>query len=90
VHLSKAHDRDHEADFPEIKILGFQSGAGLRFDENVKHSYFIYPDENVSAAPTKVAEQRNFHHCRLIIAEAAGLHRLHTHLCSSPQNTSQA
>ena len=35
------------ADTAEIKILGFQSGEGLRFDENVKHSYFIYPDENV-------------------------------------------
>lgn len=33
---------------PEIKILGFQSADLLQIDENIKHSYFIYPDENVS------------------------------------------
>jgi hypothetical protein len=32
----------------EIKILGFQSADLLQIDENIKHSYFIYPDENVS------------------------------------------
>jgi len=31
----------------EIKILGFQSADLLQIDENIKHSYFIYPDENV-------------------------------------------
>ena len=33
----------------EIKILGFQSADLLQIDENIKHSYFIYPDENVSS-----------------------------------------
>jgi hypothetical protein len=32
----------------EIKILGFQSPDNLKIDENIKHSYFIYPDETVS------------------------------------------
>lgn len=32
----------------EIKILGFQSSDLLQIDENIKHSYFLYPDEDVS------------------------------------------
>lgn len=34
----------------EIKILGFQSPSNLKIDENIKHSYFIYPDETVRLA----------------------------------------
>ncbi|WVR07687.1 hypothetical protein IAU60_004729 [Kwoniella sp. DSM 27419] len=30
---------------PQIKILGFQSPSHLAFEENLKHSYFIYPNE---------------------------------------------
>lgn len=41
--------RRDQADRAEIKTLGFQSGQGLRFDENIKHAFFIYPDENVGA-----------------------------------------
>jgi hypothetical protein len=33
----------------EIKILGFQAADLLQIDENIKHSYFIYPDENASS-----------------------------------------
>lgn len=35
-----------------IKILGFKPITELRFYENVKHSYFIYPSDDVSA-PTR-------------------------------------
>jgi hypothetical protein len=31
-----------------IKLLGFKDRSELRFEENVKHSQFIYPDELVS------------------------------------------
>lgn len=31
----------------EIKILGFQSPDKLYLQDNIKHSYFIYPDETV-------------------------------------------
>lgn len=31
----------------EIKLLGFKSRKTLAFEDNVKHSYFIYPDEMV-------------------------------------------
>lgn len=33
---------------PQIKIIGFQSPDNLLLQDNVKHSYFIYPDETVS------------------------------------------
>lgn len=33
---------------PSLKLLGFKPRKGyLRFQETVKHSYFIYPDEEV-------------------------------------------
>ena len=31
-----------------IKLLGFKDRSELRFEDNVKHSQFIYPDELVS------------------------------------------
>ncbi len=31
----------------EIKIIGFHDPENLRFDQNVKHSVFIYPNETV-------------------------------------------
>ncbi|KIP11019.1 hypothetical protein PHLGIDRAFT_173036 [Phlebiopsis gigantea 11061_1 CR5-6] len=30
---------------PKIKLLGFKSRKELKFEHNVKHSFFIYPDE---------------------------------------------
>lgn len=36
----------------EIKILGFQSPNNMNVEDNIKHSYFIYPDEDVSC-PTR-------------------------------------
>jgi ATP-dependent DNA helicase 2 subunit 1 len=38
---------------PQIKILGFQSSDLLQIDENIKHSYFIYPDENTYTGSTR-------------------------------------
>lgn len=38
---------------PQIKILGFQDPKGLRFEDNVKHSTFIYPDENSFSGSTR-------------------------------------
>ncbi|KAH8094504.1 SPOC like C-terminal domain-containing protein [Cristinia sonorae] len=32
---------------PRIKLLGFKDKDDLKFEDNVKHSYFIYPDEMV-------------------------------------------
>lgn len=32
-----------------IKLLGFKDRSELTFEDNVKHSYFIYPDEMVRA-----------------------------------------
>lgn len=31
-----------------IKLLGFKDRSELRFEDNIKHSQFIYPDELVS------------------------------------------
>jgi len=31
---------------PSIKLLGFKDKDELRFEDNVKHSYFIYPNED--------------------------------------------
>lgn len=42
-----ARAQDKQLTCPEIKILGFQSPENLRLEDNVKHSFFIYPDENV-------------------------------------------
>ncbi|RSH91860.1 ATP-dependent DNA helicase II subunit 1 [Saitozyma podzolica] len=38
---------------PQIKILGFQSPRNLKIDENIKHSYFIYPDETAYTGSTR-------------------------------------
>ncbi|KAK6909437.1 hypothetical protein I203_103455 [Kwoniella mangroviensis CBS 8507] len=38
---------------PQIKILGFQSPDHLAFEENLKHSYFIYPNENEYTGSTR-------------------------------------
>jgi ATP-dependent DNA helicase 2 subunit 1 len=32
---------------PGIKLLGFKDRSELAFEDNVKHSQFIYPDEAV-------------------------------------------
>ena len=32
----------------EIKIIGFQAPENLNNEDNIKHSYFLYPDEEVS------------------------------------------
>lgn len=34
---------------PGIRILGFKPYKELHFHENIKHSYFIYPSDTVSA-----------------------------------------
>ena len=33
---------------PGIKLLGFKNRDDLAFEDNVRHSTFIYPDEMVS------------------------------------------
>ncbi|ORX40593.1 SPOC like C-terminal domain-containing protein [Kockovaella imperatae] len=38
---------------PQIKILGFQSPENINIEDNIKHSYFIYPDENAYTGSTR-------------------------------------
>ncbi|KAI5453371.1 ATP-dependent DNA helicase II subunit 1 [Naganishia albida] len=38
---------------PQIKIIGFQDKNILRFDQNVKHSVFLYPDESQYVGSTR-------------------------------------
>ncbi|KAK8853185.1 hypothetical protein IAR55_003887 [Kwoniella newhampshirensis] len=38
---------------PQIKILGFQGPNHLDVDENIKHSYFIYPNETEYTGSTR-------------------------------------
>lgn len=38
-----------------IKLLGFKDRSELRFEDNVKHSLFIYPDEMVSIPNSTIA-----------------------------------
>ncbi|WWD19602.1 hypothetical protein CI109_104064 [Kwoniella shandongensis] len=38
---------------PQIKILGFQGPNHLEVDENLKHSYFIYPNESEITGSTR-------------------------------------
>ncbi|WWC72003.1 uncharacterized protein I206_105962 [Kwoniella pini CBS 10737] len=38
---------------PQIKIIGFQSPEHLAFEENLKHSYFIYPNETDYTGSTR-------------------------------------
>jgi hypothetical protein len=33
---------------PGIKLLGFKDRSELQFEDNIKHAYFLYPDEAVS------------------------------------------
>ncbi|KAL7418434.1 ATP-dependent DNA helicase II subunit 1 [Cryptotrichosporon argae] len=37
----------------QIKILGFQSAKNLAVEDNIKHSYFIYPDESTFTGSTR-------------------------------------
>lgn len=53
---------------PQIKILGFQDPSALRFEHNVKHSVFVYPDESAFVGSTRtfaallaVCAKRNRH-----------------------------
>ncbi|KAI0288957.1 SPOC like C-terminal domain-containing protein [Russula brevipes] len=34
---------------PGLKLLGFKSRSELAFEDNIRHSYFIYPDEDTYA-----------------------------------------
>jgi len=36
-----------------IQLLGFKDHSELLFEDNIKHSTFIYPDENVSSNQVK-------------------------------------
>ncbi|KIO25056.1 hypothetical protein M407DRAFT_76204 [Tulasnella calospora MUT 4182] len=38
---------------PGIKILGFKDRDTLRFQDQLKHAYFIYPDESVYSGSTR-------------------------------------
>jgi len=39
----------HTSDIPQgIQLLGFKDHSELLFEDNIKHSTFIYPDEDVS------------------------------------------
>ncbi|KAL7417971.1 SPOC like C-terminal domain-containing protein [Mrakia frigida] len=38
---------------PGIKIIGFQDSDSLKFEYNIKHSYFIYPDEATYTGSTR-------------------------------------
>ncbi|KAG8906390.1 ATP-dependent DNA helicase II subunit 1 [Tulasnella sp. 403] len=38
---------------PGIKILGFKDRETLRLQDNIKHAYFIYPDEKVYSGSTR-------------------------------------
>lgn len=60
----------------EIKILGFQSGDNLKYDENVKHSYFIYPDEDVRPPSLAIMTPAD---------PLPGIHRVNTDIRSSTQ-----
>lgn len=53
---------------PQIKVLGFQDPSWLRFEHNVKHSVFVYPDESAFTGSTRtfaallaVCAKRNRH-----------------------------
>ncbi|KIR62445.1 ATP-dependent DNA helicase II subunit 1 [Cryptococcus bacillisporus CA1873] len=38
---------------PQIKILGFQAASHLRFQDNLKHPFFIYPNEEEYTGSTR-------------------------------------
>ncbi|KAF9507144.1 hypothetical protein BS47DRAFT_1398864 [Hydnum rufescens UP504] len=38
---------------PGIKLLGFKHRSELQFEDNVKHAYFIYPDEKAYVGSTR-------------------------------------
>jgi hypothetical protein len=37
---------------PGLKLLGFKDSTELAFEDNIKHSLFIYPDEAVRVKST--------------------------------------
>jgi ATP-dependent DNA helicase 2 subunit 1 len=43
-------------DLAVIKFLGFKDESELAFEDNVKHSFFIYPDEMVRSPPKKTTD----------------------------------
>lgn len=46
-------DRPARSRHAGIKVIGFQDSLTLNFDHNVKHSYFIYPDEEAYIGSTR-------------------------------------
>ena len=38
---------------PGLKLLGFKDRSELRFEDNVKHSVFIYPNEDAFTGSTR-------------------------------------
>ena len=49
----EAFSRPHGAG---IKLLGFKDRAELAFEDNTKHSFFVYPDEMVRFSLSSVPE----------------------------------
>ena len=39
-------DKIKEVDQPNMTLLGFKSADEIKEEENVKSSYFVYPDES--------------------------------------------
>ena len=46
-----------------IKLLGFKDESELAFEDNVKHSFFIYPDEMVCSCSFQISPSRASRHC---------------------------
>lgn len=50
----------------EIKLLGFKDRKELAFEDNVKHSYFIYPDEMVWRPAGVQLPKLTYHICEYL------------------------
>ena len=77
---------------PSLKLLGFKPRKGyLRFEETVKHSYFIYPDEEVSCERSPSFPRFLSRSSELTSATSAqiALHWLDSHVCCAAQVDAQ-
>lgn len=59
---------------PGIKLLGFKDSTELRIEDNVKHSIFIFPNEQVRSFATH-EENINISMCKGIFRKQAHVQR---------------
>jgi hypothetical protein len=68
-----------------IKLLGFKDKSELAFEDNVKHSFFIYPDEMVCSCSLQFHPRMSQTLTDICLHRLVGILRQQTHIQRPPQ-----